>query len=158
MTNIRVPTQIKNITIGGENQPGELYGFINEGNTTTISGGYITASGINLHLTGTASTSSTVADGEAVSYTATVTPTIGGRRLIGTLYTSVYQDSVAGANLIPSGSNITPGDWELVLWLDWGNTDDNNIVQKAYIYNKSGSSHDIYVGTNARYIVNAGSI
>ena len=158
MVNVRVPTAIKNLSIGGENQPGELYGFTNSGLTATISGGYVTASGINLKLSSTAIASSTLAGGEAMVITATLTPVTSGERLIGTFHTSVYQDSIASENLIPSGSGVSIGDWELVLWLDWGTTDDNNIVQKGYIYNKSVTSHTVYARTNVRYIVNSGSI
>ncbi len=157
MVNIRVPTDIKNLSIGGENQPGQLYGFTNDGQTTTISGGVVTASGVRLILSNTATSSSSINNGNALVFTGTLTPDTSGDRLFGTVYTSWYQDSVHADNLIPTGDNITAGDYELVLWLDWGTTDDDNIVQKGWLFNKSGSTQDIIVRSNVRYVINPGS-
>lgn len=77
------------------------------------------------------------------------------KRMFAEPQVSVYQDSAIGANQIPSGDNLTPGDYMLWHWIDWGSTDVNNleISYKTVILNTSGSTQTIIFKTNVRRII-----
>jgi len=155
----QIPQYIRNLTIGGLKQPGQVDSIIQSGDSyvSTISGSLLTASGVNLILRDTASSSNSVDDGDRLVFTLQILPEVSGTRLWGTIHGSFYQGDVITANQIPIGSNISAGNWEMSIWEDWGSTDDDDIVQITCLKNNTGSTQTVTGFVNARLIVNKSS-
>lgn len=154
---IGVPTNIKNMYIGGD-QPGEIHTVNPQGHTTISGAGYVTTSGLNLQITTTgAATVSSLANGDDVVITATLSND-AGKRMIGMPAVTIYESSIDSANSIPGGSNLAAGDYEVDRWVDWGSSDNNNIVHKTYVRNTTGTTQDIIYRINVRFLVEQGSL
>ncbi len=79
-----------------------------------------------------------------------------GKRLFGFPNITFYEGSVAPGNEIGHG-NARDGGYVWSTWTDWGDTDNNNVVGRAVVINKTGSTQVIYVACNWRYLVSSGS-
>ncbi len=159
--NVRTARNVKNLTIGFSDQPGEIWSDNPQGHTT-ISGGMVTASGIALRLSNNATISTTLSgtgdSGGGDQFIATFTlasPT--NQRLFGFHNTTAYQDSVSATNVIPAGANVTASDYQLLIWTDWGQTDNYNIVHQVFLRNLDASEKSIIIYDNARYVIHEGS-
>lgn len=110
---------------------------------------------LNLALSsdGTASFSLVANDAAVVSATLSSATDL---RLFGFCFFSFYLTSVSVDNLISGGVN-TSGDYYITFWFDLDDSDGNNIVFKAFIFNNSGSDQTILVRENFRYIVEEAS-
>ncbi len=80
----------------------------------------------------------------------------GNKRLFGFANITFYEGSVAAGNEVGHG-NVRDAGYVWSMWTDWGDTDNNNIVARAVIINKTGSTKVIYVSCNWRYLVSSGS-
>ncbi len=157
IANCRLPAYIKNLTIGESNQPGQCW-IKNVQGYTTISGGIVTASGIALQLSNTATASTTLSGtGEIENKDqAIITMSLTNaddRRLFAFWNSTVYQDSVATANRIPDGDNVDPADYEIVFWTDWGTTDNNDVKNKVFVRNLDAAVKSIVFRGNWRYVI-----
>lgn len=110
---------------------------------------------LNLDLSADASASFTLDGNDAAVVSATLSST-RDLRLFGFCFFSFYQTSVSASNLIMGGAN-TSGDYYITFWNDLDDSDGNNIVFKAFIYNQSGSTQTILVRENFRFIVEEAS-
>lgn len=147
----RIPTTVKNLSIGLLNQPGEVT-FRNLSGFTTMSGSIITASGIALQMSNMVSSSTDLPNGSRLTNTSTLY-NILGERVFAIPQISYYEGSISAANKIPCGENIATTDYDYYVWLDWGSSDDYNQVIKSTIVNKTGSTQTILYRCNWRYIV-----
>lgn len=111
---------------------------------------------LDLGLTDTASGSIVLADGASATFTIT-TEHDEDLRIFVTAHISAYESSVSTDNKIQGGDNIGNTDYDLAIWCDWGGTNNNNVVHKAWVYNKSGSQQTIVLRMNARYVIETAS-
>ena len=109
---------------------------------------------LNLQLSATASNSTSLANGASVAFTMTLT-NASGKRLFGIPFVTLYEGSVAGGNEIGYG-NARDASYRVVsIALDWGTTDNNNLITKVSITNNTGSTQTILFRGNWRFLVNA---
>lgn len=153
---IGVPTNIKNMYIGGD-VPGEVYIKNPEGHTTISGSGYVTASGMNLQLSALGSTSFSMNNGDGNTVTATLS-NAGGKRLFGMPTVSFYETTQTATNSIPDGSSIAASDYVVTHWIDWGASDNSNIVMKSWIKNNTGGTQTILYRIQYRYLVDKGGL
>jgi len=74
-------------------------------------------------------------------------------RLLAMPEITLYQDAIATANTIPSGANVDAADYQMLIWIDWGETNNNNVKIKVFLRNKSaGTRTVIFIGA-VRFIV-----
>ena len=157
LANARIPTSVKNLSIGFPDQPGDVV-FKDVDGSTTMSGALVTASGIQLRLSNTISSTTSVPNNYQLALTYTLTPAVSSRRLFGTFHYSVYEDSISTNNKIFGGSNISAYDYKLWAWSDWGLSDNYNLKMRFVLLNISGATHDIIIVVNTRYIVEGASL
>lgn len=113
----------------------------------------ISSDALSLKVSNTAGTSYTFAPGEVVTATVTLRND-KGLRLFATPHITVYEGSVSSSNVIKGGASVNWDDWEFgQQTLDWGKTDDNNVVYVLTLKNKSTSNKTVYYRVNMRYIV-----
>ena len=84
--------------------------------------------------------SETLAAGGEVTFIIT-TKSIDGVRIIDAGDIALYESSVADANRIPGGSNITAGDYQIIgPFNDWGTTDGNNVKTHLFVRNTTSTT------------------
>ncbi len=164
MANVRVPTTVKNLSIGFSSQPGDTY-IKNLQGFTTISGGLVTASGIQLRVSSTGGYTTVLSgagevekkDRSTVIWSLT---SAAGKRLFGWWYYTLYEGSVAHANIIPDGSSLDPSHYRLEIQPSWHYSDadsHNPLKLTIFMQNLDSSPKTILHRVNARYIVNIGT-
>lgn len=113
----------------------------------------------NISLSDTATASFTVDPLNGGNYLWILTNTLDhddGKRIMAVPNQSLYKDSVSAANLWPSGSNWSIQDkFDLVVvtWVDWGSTDNNNVVTKMMIQNWGSSTFNLIYKCNHRFLL-----
>lgn len=78
------------------------------------------------------------------------------KRLLAVPNQSIYKDSVSAANLWPFGSNWSNQDRVDVLvttWIDWGTTDNNNVVVRTMLQNWGSSTFNLIFKVNHRFLL-----
>lgn len=73
-------------------------------------------------------------------------------RLFGFPQLTMYVDSVSEANRL-YGATYTYAEFDFFNWVDWGSTDNNNVIFLVYVRNISGGSHDVIINVNFRYMI-----
>lgn len=73
-------------------------------------------------------------------------------RLFGFPQVTMYVDSVSEANRL-YGTVYTYAEFDFFNWVDWGSTDNNNIIFLVYVRNISGDTHDVIINVNFRYMI-----
>jgi len=116
---------------------------------------------INLQLssTGTASANLDATGGanDQVTWTVTLINDFN-LRLFGMENVSVYESSVASANKIPSGSAVDAADYQIVIWTDWGQSDNNNIKLIVFVRNLSAGAKTVVLRVNYRFLVEGSDV
>ena len=107
---------------------------------------------LNLQLSLTASASVSLNDTQSATFINTL-ESDSGFRLFGSPNISLYVGSVSADNIISGGSNVNPNEYKWAIWVDWGGTDNNNIVAKTYIQNNTGGTKTILFRSNWRFLV-----
>lgn len=79
------------------------------------------------------------------------------RVMLGIFEVDAWQDSIVGGNQIPYGSNTINANYDVVQTFDYNRNQNSSaphtgITAMHQVYNKSGSSHDIYWRTRWRFI------
>lgn len=149
-------TSVKNVTLGAAGQPGVLT-VVGDNNQNTFEDNYITREGLRMDLSDTGTFSQSMADNDWVVITATLTGNSGGR-LLAMPSATLYEGSVAAGNELPDGSNVNDTDWSWHMWIDWGDSDNNNVVHKTYVTNVSGLTKTIVYRINFRSITELASL
>ncbi len=144
IANCRLPTYVKNLTIGYPNQTGK-WDFQPETGTKTEAE---VAATLDLSATETSALPfGGLADGEGHLFWSGYGTSIDKMELAFPQVT-LWEGVVTDNNLIPGGSNIDASDWEIVIWTDWediGNypvevEPDYNISFNCWIRNVSGGT------------------
>lgn len=99
-----------------------------------------------------ASASASVANGDRISITVTLSNP-DGLKVFAIPEFSVYEGSVASVNRIPSGANIAVGDYVMMNWNDYGLNDNANLKYVVVVENNTGSTQTIYIDVTWRYII-----
>ncbi len=112
---------------------------------------------LNLQSSGESQSQQDVLAGEAVAFTMTLMPQDFNTRLFGVPFMSVYHTEVLGINQIGIG---TPHDleYDFSFWSDWGDSDGNNLVARAYVRNNSATTKTILFRGNFRFLVSQASV
>lgn len=107
-------------------------------------------------LTGVASASTTLSNGQSATFTITTTPNSGELALVIHDWT-IYIGSAAVGNQLPDGGNITSSQWIVIPYVnDWGATNNINAVAKIYVENVSaGSNQTVILYEQGRLIQNS---
>lgn len=104
-------------------------------------------------ITTLAGVSVTVAANTNVFATATASPVLGTQILMVIPEVSICKDSISAANLYPGGANWTAlENYDFEVWMDWGSSDNHNMVCKIVFKNKSMSSVDLIIRIQFRYL------
>ncbi len=112
---------------------------------------------LNLQLSGESQAQEEVLAGEAVAFTMTLMPQDFGTRLFGVPSMSVYHTEVSGINKIGSGM-AHDLEYDFAFWSDWGDSDNLNLVARAYVRNNSASTKTIIFRGNFRFLVTQASV
>lgn len=119
----------------------------------------------NISLSDTASASFTVDPVNAGNFIWFLTNTIeddqGAKRLLAVPNQSIYKNSISDANKWPDGANWSEQDvYDLIVttWIDWGETDNKNVVIRTTIFNQGLSSFNILYRVNHRYLLMDASV
>ena len=108
-----------------------------------------------IESTGTASGSTTLANGEQVVFTITTSSDTGAKVFV-VADVSLYVGSVAVANQLPGGSSIDESQWQIIgPWSDWGATNNVNHKTLVYVRNISAGSLTVLIRTISRAISNS---
>lgn|SRR3972149_459980 len=112
---------------------------------------------LSLQLSSTASASITLADGQSGTFINTLS-SASNSRLFGFPNISLYVGSISATTIISDGTGINPDSFKWAIWVDWGASDNNNIIAKAYIQNNSGGTETILFRSNWRFLVEGATI
>lgn len=146
-------TGVKNISVGFPNQPGVITA-VGADDTPTIEGNYITAAGVKLQLTSDGVYSNTLSAGASDTVVATLSNS-DDLRLFAMPAVTLYDTTPSDANKIPDGSSVNPNNWEFSMWIDWGDSNNNNVVHKTFIKNTSVGSRTFHYRINFRFMLEA---
>jgi len=102
-------------------------------------------------LSSTGTDSVTLASGAAAVFSSTLVSKFA-LPLFGTYHCTLYETQVDSAHKIPEGGSVSQ-EYRIAFWFDWGDTNNNNIVQKAYIRNETGAQQTILFRNNWRFFV-----
>ena len=107
---------------------------------------------LNLQLSLTASASVSLNDTQSATFINTL-ESDSGFRLFGFPNITLYVGSATANDRISDGSNIDPNDYKWSIWIDWGSTNNDNMVSKTYVQNNSGGTKTILFRSNWRFLV-----
>lgn len=110
--------------------------------------------GVDILVTGVNNGTTSLANGQQIVFSIT-TAAIGNAKTFVVPDITVYQDSVNAANIIPTGANVTPANWQILfMGNDLNQTDGNNTVSNVFIRNISAGTHTVIMQTKSRVITN----
>lgn len=106
-----------------------------------------------------------ISDGSIITLTITVNAKEGNRLAIAPLGVLLFQDSIATANQIPDGDNLSTGDYIMTQTAvpsalrnetTYPGNDGNNAVFKVWLDNETGDTQTIVYTIQSRFISSAG--
>ena len=166
IANARIPTNVKNLTIGFGEQPGQAY-FKDADLNTTVSGGLVTPEGLQMARSGTGSSTVTLSGtgdpNRLDEYTSNWSFSLTNKKVFGLWHLTLWQTSESDNNIIPSGSNVDPDDYEFLICSDFRNlpsskSDLSKIWLRVWIRNKNASPRTVLQKTEVRYIIESGTL
>lgn len=110
----------------------------------------------NIILSGSTVTSTTTLNNnQQVVYTITTSTKNPNAKTFVVPDITIYQGSVANANSIPDGANVTATNYQIIfMGNDWGQTNNINTVTKVYVRNISAGTQTIILKLISRVITN----
>lgn len=110
------------------------------------------ASAVNLTTTGDYTTSVTLGAGGAAFFNFTLA-NASNQRLFGTFEYTLYEGSIALANVVGSGTNNFFDHYDIRYWPSKFDSDGNNLKERVFVKNITAGSLTVYMVGSWRYIV-----
>ena len=108
-----------------------------------------------IQTTNVASGSTTMENGDSVTFNITTTST-SGAKIVAQVDFSFFAGAIDADHEIPFGSSVTGSEWQIIgPWSSWADTDNLNTVTRVYIRNISAGSTLVTVKATSRIIVNS---
>lgn len=116
----------------------------------------------SIRLSGLGSATFDLFANSQITFTATLTDSDGGR-VLGQPSVTLYKGSpISSAKAFPSGSDWSDAERMAIrfsTWIDYGESDNNNLVMKIFIVNPTGTDYlDLYLAINVRFMTRGGSL